>query len=166
MVFPTFFNLSLNFAIKSSWSEPQSVPSLVFADCIQLLYLWLQRIWSIWFWYWPSGDVHVQSCLLCCWKRVFAMTHAFSWQNSVSLWPASFCTPRLNLPVTPGSSWLPHFAFQSPIKKWTSFGGVSSSVSRKNQTKITSLELKLKALVIFGQTMTVYQSVALPLEGP
>ena len=42
------------------------------------------------------------SLLLCCWKRVFAMTSAFSWQNSVSLCPASFCTPRpkcLLLPV-------------------------------------------------------------------
>ena len=29
MVFPTFFNLSLNLAIRSSWSEPQSAPSLV-----------------------------------------------------------------------------------------------------------------------------------------
>ena len=27
VVFPTFFNLSLNFAIRSSWSEPQSAPS-------------------------------------------------------------------------------------------------------------------------------------------
>ena len=27
------------------------------------------------------------------------MTSAFSWQNSVSLCPASFCTPRPNLPV-------------------------------------------------------------------
>ena len=27
----------------------------------------------------------------CVWKRVFAMTNVFSWQNSVSLWPASFC---------------------------------------------------------------------------
>ena len=34
MVFPTFFNLSLNFSIRSSWSEPQSAPGLVFADCI------------------------------------------------------------------------------------------------------------------------------------
>ena len=34
MVFPTFFNLSLNLAIRSSWSEPQSAPSLVFADCM------------------------------------------------------------------------------------------------------------------------------------
>ena len=33
MVFPTFFNLSLNFAIRSSWSEPQSAPVLVFAHC-------------------------------------------------------------------------------------------------------------------------------------
>ena len=33
------------------------------------------------------------------------MTSAFSWQNSVSLWPALFCTPRSYLPVTPGISW-------------------------------------------------------------
>ena len=44
MVFPTFFNLSLNLAIRSSRSEPQSAPSLVFADCIELLHLLLQRI--------------------------------------------------------------------------------------------------------------------------
>ena len=44
-----------------------------------------------------SGDVHVLSHLLCCWKRVFAMTSACSWQNSVSLCTASFCTP-VNLP--------------------------------------------------------------------
>ena len=43
VIFPTFFNLSLNFAIRSSWPKSQSAPSLVFADCIQLLYLWLQR---------------------------------------------------------------------------------------------------------------------------
>ena len=35
---------------------------------------------------------------------VFAMTGAFSWQNYISLCPASFCTPRPNLPVTPGVS--------------------------------------------------------------
>ena len=46
----------------------------------------------------------VESSLLCCWERVFAMTSAFSWQNSVSLCPASFCTPRPNLLVTPGIS--------------------------------------------------------------
>ena len=44
VVFPTFFNLSLNLAIRSSWSEPQSALGLVFADCIELLHLWLQRI--------------------------------------------------------------------------------------------------------------------------
>ena len=32
---PTFFNLSLNFAIRSSWSEAQWIPSLVFADYIR-----------------------------------------------------------------------------------------------------------------------------------
>ena len=43
-VFPAFFSLSLNLAIKSSWSEPQSAPGLIFADCTELFHLWLQRI--------------------------------------------------------------------------------------------------------------------------
>ena len=34
VVFPTFFSLSLNFAIRTSLSEPQSAPDLVFADYI------------------------------------------------------------------------------------------------------------------------------------
>ena len=51
VVFPTYFNLSLNLAIRSSWSEPQSAPGLVFADCIELLHLWLQRIELVWFWF-------------------------------------------------------------------------------------------------------------------
>ena len=41
----------------------------------------------------------------------------FSWQNSIRLCPASLRIPRPNLPVTPGVSWLPTFAFQSPIMK-------------------------------------------------
>ena len=44
VVFPTFFNLSLNFAITRSQSEPQSAPGLVFTDYIEFLHLWLQRI--------------------------------------------------------------------------------------------------------------------------
>ena len=32
------------------------------------------------------------------------MTSEFSWQNSLSLCPASFCTPRPNLSVTPDIS--------------------------------------------------------------
>ena len=60
------------------------------------------------------------------------MTGVFSWQNSISLCPASFCTPRPNLPVTPGVSLLPTFAFQSPIMKRTSFLGVSSRRSYKS----------------------------------
>ena len=47
------------------------------------------------------------------------MTSAFSWQNSVSLCPASFRIPRPNLHVTPGVSCLPTIAFQSPIMKKT-----------------------------------------------
>ena len=54
-------------------------------------------------------------------KTVFAMIGVVSWQNSVSLWPALFCTPRPNLPVTWGISWLPTFSFQSPMMKRTSF---------------------------------------------
>ena len=39
----------------------------------------------------------------------------------VSLRPASFYTSKPNLSVTPGISWLPAFAFQSPMMKRTSF---------------------------------------------
>ena len=39
VVFPTFFNLSLNLSIRSSWSEPQLAPGLVLADCIELLHI-------------------------------------------------------------------------------------------------------------------------------
>ena len=43
LFFPVFFSLSLNFAMRSWWSEPQSVAGPVFADCIQLLHLQLQK---------------------------------------------------------------------------------------------------------------------------
>ena len=56
------------------------------------------------------------------------MTIVF-WQNSVSLYPASFCTSRPNLPVTPGIFLTSYFAFQSPVMKRTSFFGVSSRSS-------------------------------------
>ena len=45
----------------------------------------------------------------------------FSWQNSVSLWPASLCSSKPNLPFTPGISWHPTFAFQSPMMKGAFF---------------------------------------------
>ena len=63
----------------------------------------------------------MQSCLLCCWRSVFAMTSAFSWQSSVSLCLASFCILSPNVLVIAPISWLPRFAFQSPIMKRTSF---------------------------------------------
>ena len=76
--------------------------------------------------------INLISVLTICWhpcvelslvllEWVFAMTSAFSWWNSVSLCPASFCTPGPNLPITSGISWLPIFAFQSPKMKKTSF---------------------------------------------
>ena len=39
---------------------------------------------------------------------------------------ALFWTPKTNLPVPPGISWLPTFAFQSPMMKRMSLFGVSS----------------------------------------
>ena len=42
VVFPIFFNLSLNLAIRCASSEPQSAPSLVFADSIELPYFCLK----------------------------------------------------------------------------------------------------------------------------
>ena len=47
-------------------------------------------------------------------EEVFAMTSAFSSQNSISLCPASFHIPRPNLPVTPGI----HIAFLHYFYFW------------------------------------------------
>ena len=143
MVFPTFFNLSLNLGIRSSWSEPQSGPGLVFTDCIELLHLWPQKTLWIWLWYWPSDDVmcRVVSCVV---GRGCLLWPLHSWQNSVSLWSALFCPLRPNLPVTPGSSWLPTFVFQYPIMKRTSFLGVSSRRSyRPSWNRSTAASLAL-----------------------
>ena len=78
-------------------------------ELIKLLYLELQRliinlILVLTIWWCPCIE-----SLLSCGKRVFAMTSAFSWQNSISLCPSSFFSPRPNLPVTAGISWLPTF---------------------------------------------------------
>ena len=62
--------------------------------------------------------------------------------KSVRLRPTLFCTPRPNLPVTPGISWFPTFAFQSPIMKRTSFWAVSSRRSyRSSQNRSASSAL-------------------------
>ena len=96
-----------------SWLHSAS-PSLVAKNIINLI-----LVLTIW-WY-PCVD-----SFLVFWKRVFAMTSVFSWQDCISLCPTSLCTPRPNFPVTPGVSWLPTFAFQSFIIKRTPFMGVSS----------------------------------------
>ena len=41
VVFLTFFYLNLNLAIRNSWSE---LTGLVFADCVEFLHFWLQRM--------------------------------------------------------------------------------------------------------------------------
>ena len=96
----------------------QSAPSLVFADCMSFSIFGSKE--------YNQSDFYVDHLvmsmcifLLCFWKRVFSITSVFSLQNS--FWSASFCTPRPNLPVTPGVSWLFAFAFQPPIMKKTSF---------------------------------------------
>ena len=66
--------------------------------------------------------------------------HCVLLQNSMSLWPASFCTPRLNLLVTPGISWVPTFAFQYPIMKSPSFWVMDKlyTVSKRWRSSIPS----------------------------
>ena len=76
-------------ATVSSWScfswQYRASPSLAAKSMINLISVLI-------IWWCPCVDL-----LLFCWKRVFTMTSAFSWQNSVSLCPALFFTPRSNL---------------------------------------------------------------------
>ena len=111
VAFPTFFNFSLHFAIRNWWSEP----GFVFADCIELLHLQLQRIESIWFQWCPYSVISFVVGRGC-----FVMTSAFSWKNYASFCPASFCSPSTNLSLASGISWIPTFALQYPRMKRTS----------------------------------------------
>ena len=115
-------------ATVSSWScfcwLYKASPSLAAKNIINLILV-------LTIWWCPCVD---SSLVLL--EKGFAMTSVFSWQNSISLCPASFCTPMPNLPVTPGVSWLPTFAFQSPIMKRTSFLDVSSRPFRYDLNQI------------------------------
>ena len=60
VVFTTFSNLGLNFAIRSSWSEPQSAPGLIFADWVELLHRQLKEynlILALTIWWCPCVDL-------------------------------------------------------------------------------------------------------------
>ena len=76
MVFSTFFNLSLNFAMRSS--EPQSAPGPVFADWLLMTSpASTAKNISISFRYWsPCAEL----CLGLLGKG-FGMTIVFSWEN-------------------------------------------------------------------------------------
>ena len=113
VLFPSFFKLSLNFAITissrsySSWLYRAS-PSLTAENIINLilvLTIWWCPCVELPFVFLEKGVYHDQCVLL----------------NSDNLCLALFCTPRPNLPFIPAISWLPTFAFQSPVMKRTSF---------------------------------------------
>ena len=107
MVLPTFFNLSLNCTINSSWSEAQSAPILVLLTvqsfCISGCKEYNQSDFGID--HLVMSMCRVISCVVgngCLLSPVCSLG-----KTLVSLCPASFCFPRLNLPVTQGISWLP-----------------------------------------------------------
>ena len=76
----------------------------------------------------------------CVDERGHLLWPVYSLGKTVSLCPATFCTPRPKLSVTPGISWLPTFAFQSPMMKRTSFLGVSSRRSSSAAAAAKSLQ--------------------------
>ena len=87
--------------------------------------------WSCFCWLYRASPsltakniINLITVVTICWCPCVesSLRGAFSWQNSVSLCPASFCTQWINLPVTSGISWLPTFAFNFPVMKRTSLG--------------------------------------------
>ena len=67
-------------------------------DCGNWFYLWVDSVRTE-LNHWTSS---------WCLRTAAWYEEAFSWQNSVSLCPASFCSPRPNLLVTPGRVLAPH----------------------------------------------------------
>ena len=122
MVPPIFFNLSLSFAVRSSWTEPQSAPSLVFAACIELLHSQLGRIQS------DFGIDHLVMSLcrvICCVVgRGCLLWPVRSLGRTLLAFACFILYFRAKFAYSSGISWLSTFAFQFPIMKRTSFLGV------------------------------------------
>ena len=128
MVFPTFFNLSLNFTKRSWRYEPQSTPGLVLLTATIFDYKeYNQSDFNVGIWWCPCV-----SHILCWWKGMFARTRVSSWWNSLSLCPVSFYMPRPNLIVTPGVSWLLLWHFNPLWWKRYLCWGVSSRTSYRS----------------------------------
>ena len=89
--------------MRSSWSEPQSVPGLVFADYIELLHLWLQGIYQ-------SDFGTNRLCCPCVESSFVLLEEGVCYDQCVLL--AKLCEPltclglysKANLPVIPGVS--------------------------------------------------------------
>ena len=114
-----------------TWAR-SSEPGIVFADCIKLLHLELQRLYNL-------SDFGTDYLVMSI-SRVFAgvigreclLWPVCSVGKTVRICSALFCTSRWNLPIIPGISWLPSFAFQYPMMKRTSFLSVSSMRSPRS----------------------------------
>ena len=87
------------------------------------------------------------------------MTSAFSWQNSISLFPASFRIPRPNLPATPGVSWLPTFKFQFLLllisrESLNPFMVTSDPHDKKQKTKTKTKLLQNECFMVLNSPFT------------
>ena len=119
-------------ATVSSWScfcwPYRASPSLAAKNIISLISV-------LTFWWCPC----VESSLVLL-KEGVCYDQCVLWAKRFSLCPASVHIPRPNLPVTPGVSWLPTFAFQSPIMKRT-IHGVTKDTLRQRKFHRVSLTL-------------------------
>ena len=77
------------------------------------------------------------------------MTSVFSWQNSISLCPVSFCIPRPSLPVTPGASLVARMVKNPPAVWQTWVRCQKTEVERFYEDLQDLLELTSKKDVIF-----------------
>ena len=113
--------------------------------------------------------LHVEFSLVLLEDDVCAMTSAFSWQNSISLCPASFCTPRPNLPMTSDISWLPPFVFQFPMRKRTSYFGVSCRRSCRWSQNHSTSALSITGWIRFssdqGKSWCCYNRIVFRTQG-
>ena len=98
----------------------QSSPSLVFANCIELLHFGCKE--------YTQSDFGVDHLVMsmcrvfsCVVGRGCLLWAVCSLGKTLLAFALLILYPRPDLPVTPGVSWFPTFAFQSPIMKRTSF---------------------------------------------
>ena len=144
MVFPTFFNLSLNWIIRSSWSEPQS------ESLGPHFTLWFHGLWSefvsgdFWTWggqsYGPISRPNVLLDVLFCYSYRFLLSFQSTYSDYCVLGTVlseSESWSVMSNSLRHESDYTVHGILQARILEWAAFPFSRGSSQPRDRSQVS-----------------------------